>query len=820
LERLIAAVRTRAERETFQRLEPVLDGPTRRALDALCVTDVRLGVSRLVWVGREATSAAPSQILEQLAKLAYLREVGAERWALEAVPANRRRQLAALARRSSTAALAGRPDQLRYPALLCFCQEQLTRLVDEVLDRSDQAIGEAHGRARHELQQLKADNATAANEKVALFDLLVGLLLDDTVADTELRERAWQQMPPARWAAARAQAREILRPLDDNHFEQLAGKYTHLRRFAPALLAALRFSGVPDSRPLLDAIELLRDLNASGPRVLPDTAPSAYVPAPWRPHVIAADGSLDRRQWELCLLSELRSALRAGAVWVAGSRRYQPADRYLITPAAWRARRDRARTLLGLPASADERLEQLSGDVDERVAALDRVLATGQVAVDSDDGDLHVRRLPGIERPEPTSALAAEIAWRLPDIDLADVLIDVDAWTHFSDELSHAHGATPRQPRLREHRYAALLAHACNLGYARMGQAARIDPQQLAWTTQWYLRPEALAAANARIVDAHHALPLAQHLGSGRFSSSDGKRHPVGVDSPEARAVGRYFGRGRGITFYVWTSDQHTHYATRVVRTTVRDATYMLDGILDNQTELPIEKHTTDTAGYSDLVFALFDLLGLQFAPRLAGLPERRLYHPRPALDTPAGRLLAHPLNLKLIRDGWDDLVRCAASLRDGTVTASLLIGRLQAAGAKLPLTRALQEYERLVKTRFVLGDLADETERRAIGRQLNKAEALHDRLFHGRHGTIRLHTPERQSTQAHCLHLAANAVIYWNTIYTQLALDELPHQPAEDELAGLTPTLYEHVNPLGTYTFDTDRPAGQLRPLRADSAA
>lgn len=213
----------------------------------------------------------------------------------------------------------------------------------------------------------------------------------------------------------------------------------------------------------------------------------------------------------------------------------------------------------------------------------------------------------------------------------------------------------------------------------------------------------------------------------------------------------------------------------------------------------------------------------LQFAPRLAGLPERRLYHPRPALDTPAGRLLAHPLNLKLIRDGWDDPVRCAASLRDGTVTASLLIGRLQAAGAKLPLTRALQEYGRLVKTRFVLGYLADETERRAIARQLNKAEALHalhDRLFHGHHGTIRLRTLERQSTQAHCLHLVANAVIYWNTIYTQLALEELPRPPADDERAGLTPTLCEHVNPLGTYTFNTDRPAGQLRPLRAASAA
>lgn len=86
---------------------------------------------------------------------------------------------------------------------------------------------------------------------------------------------------------------------------------------------------------------------------------------------------LERRQWELCLLSELRTALRAGAVWVDGSRRYQPADRYLISPAAWPPRRAAARDLLGLPAHADGRLEQLSADVDERVAALDRVLASG-----------------------------------------------------------------------------------------------------------------------------------------------------------------------------------------------------------------------------------------------------------------------------------------------------------------------------------------------------------------------------------------------------------------------------------------------------------
>jgi hypothetical protein len=60
------------------------------------------------------------------------------------------------------------------------------------------------------------------------------------------------------------------------------------------------------------------------------------------------------------------------------------------------------------------------------------------------------------------------------------------------------------------------------------------------------------------------------------------------------------------------------------------------------------------------------------------------------------------------------------------------------------------------------------------------------------------------------------SGIVYWNTIYTQLALDALPGRPADDELAGLMLTIFEHVDALGIYTFDADRRAGQLRPLRA----
>ena len=173
----------------------------------------------------------------------------------------------------------------------------------------------------------------------------------------------------------------------------------------------------------------------------------------------------------------------------------------------------------------------------------------------------------------------------------------------------------PRSPDLTRHLYASVLAQGCNLGLTRMAQICDHAYDRLAWCTTWYLREETLRAAVAAVVNFQHRQPLSRHWGGGTLSSSDGQRFPASGKVRNATALPRYFGYGKGVTFYTWTSDQFSQYGTKVIPTTVRDATYVLDEILDNETELPILEHTTDTAGYTEIVFALFDLLGLQFSP-------------------------------------------------------------------------------------------------------------------------------------------------------------------------------------------------------------
>lgn len=122
---------------------------------------------------------------------------------------------------------------------------------------------------------------------------------------------------------------------------------------------------------------------------------------------------------------------------------------------------------------------------------------------------------------------------------------------------------------------------------------------------------------------------------------------------------------------------RQNHLYGAVDTANVRDALHVLDGLLYHLSELKIKEHYTDTAGYTEQVFALCHLLGFRFAPRIRDLGETRLYTPEVAstygLLEP---LVAQRLNLRLIREHWDELRRLATSIKAGTVTASLMLSK------------------------------------------------------------------------------------------------------------------------------------------------
>jgi hypothetical protein len=112
-----------------------------------------------------------------------------------------------------------------------------------------------------------------------------------------------------------------------------------------------------------------------------------------------------------------------------------------------------------------------------------------------------------------------------------------------------------------------------------------------------------------------------------------------------------------------------------VVNVGVRDSTYVLDGLLYHESDLRIEEHYTDTAGFTDHVFALMHLLGFRFAPRIRDLGDTKLYIPKGEAAYDALKpMIGGTLNIKHVRAHWDEILRLATSIKQGTVTASLMV--------------------------------------------------------------------------------------------------------------------------------------------------
>jgi TnpA family transposase len=821
VERWVVTARMQAHHASLNRLQPLLTPERITLLDGLLVTESEQGPTPLYRLRQHADTNTPTALLNTLDKFILLESWDVDTWDMSNLNPNRQKLLARLGRKYTMQALRRMGPERRYPILLSFLKQTLIELTDESIDIYDVCIASRHKKAQKALKDYHDQIVETTETHSQLLQTIGDLVLDETVSDGHLRQAIYHQIPRAHLQLAVKEAHALRRP--SSYFDFLDDHYSYVRQFAPQFLETLTFQSHQDDDPVLEAIAVFRALNAAKQRQLPDDVPLDFVADNWRRFVMPL-GHPTRRAYELCTLSTLRDKLRSGDIYLPNSRRYTDPETFLIPRATWPQLKTDICQELELDPTGQARLSDRAQQLKDLLPRVDRILDRSD-GIRIEDGELIVPMDEAEDLPESVQALDDQIRHRIPDIDLPDLLLEVDHWTAFSQHLTHAGGGQPRTDDLLLQLHATVLAQGNNMGLVEMAHSAGLPYKNLAWTSQWYLREETLQAAVTALVNFQYRQPLARHWGDGTLSSSDGQRFPVRGKVRNASALPRYFGYGEGITFYSWSSDQFSQYGTKVISSTIRDATYVLDEILNNETDLTILEHTTDTAGYTDLVFALFDLLGMQFSPRLRDLGDRQLYRLKtdPAIYPRLDTRLTGRIDLPRLLEGWDDLARVAGSLKRGYVTASLLISRLQAYPRQGQLTKLLQEYGRLIKTIFVLRYLKDEALRQRVHTQLNKGEKLHDLrkfLFFAREGVVSQKYEDGQANQAGCLNLLTNAVVVWNTVYMQAALEAMQQEGypvQEEDLAHLWPSRFAHIHRYGKYAFDVEaaRTRVGLRPLK-----
>lgn len=239
----------------------------------------------------------------------------------------------------------------------------------------------------------------------------------------------------------------------------------------------------------------------------------------------------------------------------------------------------------------------------------------------------------------------------------------------------------------------------------------------------------------------------------------------------------------------------------------------MIEGVLHHCTDMDVQKNYVDTHGQSEVAFAFCHLLGFELLPRLKTIGSQRLYRPAAGQSEAYLNLqsvLTRPINWELIRQQYDQMVKYATALRLGTAETEAILRRFTRNNLKHPTYQALCELGKAVKTVFLCKYLHSESLRWEIHEGLNVVEnwnSANNFIFYGKGSEMASNRIEEQERSMLSLHLLQICLVYINTLMIQRVLGEKQwsRQMGEEDLRGLTPLIYNHVNPYGSFRLDMD---------------
>jgi hypothetical protein len=345
-------------------------------------------------------------------------------------------------------------------------------------------------------------------------------------------------LPWEHFTASIDEAEKLAQPEGFDFLPLISEGYQQLRRSMPVLLSTLEFRAAPAAADILQAVEVLRSMNERQARKVPEDAPVGFVRKRWMDLVFTEEG-IDRRFYELCVLSELKNALRSGDLWIPGSRQFKDFEAYLIPAAQFQAQL--VQRELGLAVETE-----CEAYIQERLLGLERALqrveglAARNELPEASFRDNRLKLAPlSTTVPEEAEQLMRRAYTLIPHVKITDLLLEVDQWTGFTQHFTHLKCNAPAEDR--KLLLTAVLADGINLGPSKMAESCPgTTYAKLSWLQAWYIREETYRGALAELVNAQGRQPFAAQWGDGTTSSSSCVYAPeCPYDQPKRTAEGQ-----------------------------------------------------------------------------------------------------------------------------------------------------------------------------------------------------------------------------------------------------------------------------------------
>jgi len=691
-------------------------------------------------------------------------------------------------------------DPRRTLEMVCFLRMTLLQTTDVALSLADLLIQELHARVVREVRDTEA--RVARTSRTTLREIR-RLLHDPTLTDAALRQSILAVIPsehtlfPSRVAAVRWQLKE------------------QTRQVRPLLqaLVVLPFEGEEGSS-LIRAFSQLRDISARQHRALPRDVDGRFAPR-WAARIESPDRQRALCAFEAATLFALRTALRKGSVWLGHSLTFRQRNALLISETEWTTHHRRFYEQLGLPLHASRYTPQLLATLEAGLAALAEAVAADAVVVD--DTGIHLKALEAEETPPLLEATKDALFKEVGVVQLPELLMAIDHETSFSWRLL---GRAPTSETELLLVYAALLAHGTELDTAAVAfMMPELSYEAIADAMRLLEDEGPLREANELVVQFLHRHEVVKAWGEGTLASSDAMSLEASRYLWNARVDPRRRTYAMGI--YAHVLDQWGIIYDQPLVLHQRQAGAAIEGVVRQTAVANVERLAVDTHGYTDFGMAMGKLLGFDLCPRLSHLRDRRLHVPR-EVSVPAilASVVERNVSLSQIEASWDQLIRVAASIEGGWISAVLALTRFGAASRADPIHKAGSALGKLLRTLFLCDYLSHAVFRREVLRMLNHGESVHtlQRVIHfGSIAAARGRRHEELVAISGALTLLANVVMAWMTQRMQQVLDTWHgaglRRVEPEILRHIAPVHFQGINFRGIMQFPLARYRNRLIP-------
>jgi TnpA family transposase len=364
---------------------------------------------------------------------------------------------------------------------------------------------------------------------------------------------------------------------------------------------------------------------------------------------------------------------------------------------------------------------------------------------------------------------------------------------------------------LRRRLVLTLFGLGTNMGLKRVCTTTTGEsPQDLAYIKRKFISRDNMRNAISEIANAILRMRSKNLWGEGTTScASDSKKFGSWDQNLLTEWHIRY--RGRGVMIYWHVDKKSLCIYSQLKSCSSSEVAAMIQGLLKHNTDAEIEKNYVDSHGQSEVAFAFCHLLGFQLMPRLKAIHSQKLYLPSKGESgnyPELAHILTRPIRWDRILNQYDELIKHVAALKLGYSDVDTILKRFTRNNMKHPTYLAFKELGKAIKTIFLCDYLAQEELRQEVNEGLNVVEnwnSANSFLFYGKNSEISTNNIADQELSILALHLLQISMVYINTIMIQQVVDQdnwLDRMTSED-LRAISPLIYSHINPYGSFNLD-----------------